>query len=80
MADRKKLYINTTTGEVVERKTKLGAYAYFKRDGRKLGYKVSRKNVITLKEFIAWKIADGLASELQFHEELDIEEMADGIA
>ena len=74
----KKFFINTTTGEIVERKTKLGAYAYFKRDGRKLGYKVSHKDVITLKEFVARKIVDGLVNELC--EEVDTEEMADGIA
>lgn len=78
MADRnKKFFIHTETGEVIMRRTKLGAYAYFKRDGKKLGYTTNRKQVMTLREFVAKKLIDGLADALLQDAE---EEDADGIA
>lgn len=78
MADgNKKLFIHTETGEVIMRRTKLGAYAYFKRDGKKLGYTTTRKQVMTLREFVAKKLIDGLTSALLEDAE---EEDADGIA
>lgn len=78
MADRnKKFFIHTETGEVIERKTKLGAYAYFKRDGKRCGYTTNRKQVMTLREFVAKKIVDGLTSAMLQDTE---EEDADGIA
>lgn len=65
MADgNKKFFIHTETGEVIMRRTKLGAYAYFKRDGKKLGYTTNRKQVMTLREFVAKKLIDGLTSAL----------------
>ncbi len=54
MADRnQKFFIHTETGEVVMRKTKLGAYAYFKRDGKRCGYTTNRKQVMSLRKFVA---------------------------
>lgn len=78
MADgNKKFFIHTETGEVIMRRTKLGAYAYFKRDGKKLGYTTNRKQVMTLREFVAKKLIDGLTSAMLEDAE---EEDADGIA
>lgn len=38
-------YINTTTGEIVQKKTYLQALRYFRADGKKVGYKVRFYNV-----------------------------------
>lgn len=51
MADGK-LFINTVTGEVVASRIKLGAYLYFKRDGKHCGYKVTRKDIMPLATFL----------------------------
>lgn len=78
MADgNKKFFIHTETGEVIMRKTKLGAYAYFKRDGKRCGYTTNRKQVMTLREFLAKKLINGLTSAMLEDAE---EEDADGIA
>lgn len=38
MVDGKKLFINWITGEVILRRSRLSAYLYFKRDGKRCGY------------------------------------------
>ena len=40
-----KVYLNKITGEVINAYSKIHAYAYFKRDGKKCGYSVSLKDV-----------------------------------
>lgn len=39
-------YLNTQTGEIITRKCRLTAYAYFKADGKKVGYKVRWRDVV----------------------------------
>ncbi len=72
MADRKKFFIHRQTGEVIERRTLWGACRYFKRDGKKLGYDGSRKNVVLLRDFIFEKVMGNLNAV--------VEEEPDGIA
>lgn len=38
-------YINIQTGEIINRCCRLSAYAYFKADGKKVGYKVGWRDV-----------------------------------
>lgn len=46
MAHEKKVFMNKITGEVIWRYCRLSAWLYFKADGKKLGYKVSNKNIL----------------------------------
>lgn len=46
MANGKKVFMNKITGEIIWRHCRLGAWLYFKADGKKLGYKVSNKNIL----------------------------------
>ena len=46
MADGKKYYLNLETGEIIGRKSRLGAYIYFKADGKKVGYKVRWTDIV----------------------------------
>ena len=45
MADGKR-YLNLITGELIIRKSRLGAYLYFKADGKKVGYKVRLRDIV----------------------------------
>ena len=45
MADGKIPYLNKITGEIIFRRTKLGAYLYFKADGKKCGYRTTFKDI-----------------------------------
>ena len=46
MANGKKVFMNKTTGEIIWRHSRLGAWLYFKADGKKFGYKVSNKDIL----------------------------------
>ena len=46
MANGKKVFVNKTTGEIIWRHSRLGAWLYFKADGKKFGYKVSNKDIL----------------------------------
>ncbi len=39
-------YLNLNTGEIIKRLTKLGAYIYFKRDGKHYDYKTKWSYVV----------------------------------
>lgn len=45
MADGKIPYLNKITGEIIFRRTKLGAYLYFRADGKKCGYKTTFQDI-----------------------------------
>ncbi len=42
----KKFYINITTGEIIKKFTKLGAYIYFKKDSKRFNYSLKRADII----------------------------------
>ena len=44
----KKFYMNTTTGEVVKKFTKIGAYIYFKKDSKIFNYSLKRADIVIL--------------------------------
>lgn len=46
-----KEYINLTTGEIIAKRTLLGAKRYFKKDAKKWGYTYSRKNVVSFQAY-----------------------------
>ena len=46
-------YINLNTGEIIKRLTKLGAYIYFKRDGKRCDYKTKWDYVIPYKKYLS---------------------------
>ena len=43
----KKVFLNTKTGEVIFRKTRLSAVRYFKVDGKALGIKIKNKDILS---------------------------------
>ena len=45
-------YINLNTGEIIKRLSRLGAYIYFKRDGKKCDYKTKWSYVIPYRKFL----------------------------
>ena len=44
-------YINITTGEVITRRTILGAWAYYRKDARRFGYAFKMRDIITIKAY-----------------------------
>ena len=44
-------YINITTGEVIAKRTILGAWAYFKKDAKRFGYAFKLRDIITMKAY-----------------------------
>lgn len=42
---KNKWFVFAQTGEVIQRKSKIGAYLYFKRDGKRWGYAVRFKDI-----------------------------------
>ena len=46
-----KEYINIATGEVITRRTILGAWAYYRKDARRVGYAFKLRDVITIKAY-----------------------------
>ena len=51
-------YINLNTGEIIKRLTRLGAYIYFKADGKKFDYKTKWSYVMPYSRYLK-KVADG---------------------
>ena len=45
-------YINITTGEVITKRTILGAWAYYRKDARRFGYAFKLKDIITTKAYM----------------------------
>ena len=45
-------YINITTGEVITKRTILGAWAYYRKDARRLGYAFKLRDIITIKAYM----------------------------
>ena len=45
---KRKVWLNTKTGEIVRFRSKLTAIHYFKVDGKKFGYEVSRKDIVQM--------------------------------
>ena len=47
-----KEYINIATGEVITRRTILGAWAYYRKDARRFGYAFKLRDIINIKAYI----------------------------
>lgn len=46
-------YINIYTGEVIIKRTILGARAYFKKDARKYHYEYNRRHIMSIRKYKA---------------------------
>lgn len=45
-------YINISTGEVITKRTILGAWAYYRKDARRFGYAFRFRDIITIKAYM----------------------------